>query len=253
MKIKDLYKSERPRERMLEFGPRALSTSELLAVLLRSGTPRMDVLQLSGELLKKADGKLVRLFGMTYDELRSLKGIGLEKACTVMAAFELGRRFLAEESGLDRTPVTGPRRVYELMVPLMKGLEFEELWVLLLSKANYVLGKRKLSSGGLESTTFDPRVVLKEAVRCGASSIVLVHNHPGGNPRPSRADIAQTMAMRKACSSLGITLFDHVIISSDSFYSFADERIYPASRPSSEPPAADGAAPSEFLHPGAQS
>lgn len=226
MRIKELCKSERPRERMLAFGPGAMSTGELLAVLLRSGTSEMDVLQLSAELFRTAGGKLVKLFGMTYDELRALKGIGPEKACTVMAAFELGRRFLEEESGIDKTPVTGPRRVYELMIPLMKGLEHEELWALMLSKANFVLGRQKLSSGGIESTTFDARIVLKEAVKCGASSIILVHNHPGGNPRPSKADIAQTDLIRRACTPLGVSLFDHIIISSDSYYSFADEKIY---------------------------
>ena len=228
MKIKELCESERPREKMFEKGAAALSEAELLAVLLRSGTREAGVLDLAHRLLNMAEGSLTKLFRMSVPAMRKLPGIGPEKACSVMAAFELGRRFLEDESRDRDVPLNTPRRVFELMIPYMKGLGHEELWVLFLNKNNRFTGKLKLSSGGMDTTVIDNRLVMQACVERCATSIVLVHNHPSGDPRPSHNDIVCTAQLRKACSSFNIILLDHVVVCDTTFWSFADERLYGA-------------------------
>lgn len=228
MKMKDICETERPREKMLSKGAVALGEAELLAVLLRSGTREIGVVELANRLLSLAEGSLVRLFSMTCAEMKTLSGIGTEKACSVMAACELGRRFLEEEARVSKTPLTTARRVYEIMIPTMKGMGHEEFWVLFLNKNNRLVGKQILSSGGVDSTVIDTRMVMKACVQKGACSIILVHNHPSGDPKPSHEDIKRTEALRKACSAFGVGLLDHVIVSDDCFWSFADDRLYGA-------------------------
>lgn len=226
MKMKEICVSERPREKMLAKGAAALSEAELLAVLLRSGTREKGVLDLANSLLMLSGGSLVGLFSMKLDELRSISGIGPEKACSLMAAWELGRRFLEEGARMPKTPVTTARRVFELMIPLMKGMDHEEFWVLLLNKSNRLIRKQKLFSGGVDSTSIDTRMVMDECIRRKAVSIVIVHNHPSGDPKPSPADIAWTRKIQLACRSFDIKMLDHVVISDESFFSLTDNRLY---------------------------
>ena len=228
MKIKELCESERPREKMLIKGAAALGEAELLAVLLRSGTRECGAVDLANKLLTLAEGSLVRLFSMALPDLKQVYGIGDEKACSVMAACELGRRFLEEEVRNDSTPLTTPRRVFELMIPSMKGMDHEEFWVLFLNKHNRLLAKQKLSSGGLDSTVIDSRMVMQAALQRNAVGIILVHNHPSGDPRPSHGDITQTEMLKKATAGFGVTFLDHVIVSDSAFWSFADDRLYGA-------------------------
>ena len=228
MKIRELCETERPREKMLIKGVAALSEAELLAVLLRSGTRECGAVDLANKLLALAEGSLVRLFSMTLPDLKQISGIGSEKACSVMAACELGRRFLEEEVKNDSVPLNTARRVYELMIPSMKGMAHEEFWVLFLNKQNRLLAKQKLSSGGMDSTVIDNRMVMQAALQRNAAAIILVHNHPSGEPRPSHGDINMTQALNKACKSFGIHLLDHVVLSDSSFFSFADDRLYGA-------------------------
>ena len=228
MKIRELCETERPREKMLIKGAAALSEAELLAVLLRSGTRECGAVDLANKLLALAEGSLVRLFSMTLPDLKQITGIGSEKACSVMAACELGRRFLEEEVKNDSVPLNTARRVYELMIPSMKGMAHEEFWVLFLNKQNRLLAKQKLSSGGMDSTVIDNRMVMQAALQRNAAAIILVHNHPSGEPRPSHGDINMTQVLNKACKSFGIHLLDHVVLSDSSFFSFADDRLYGA-------------------------
>ena len=158
----------------------------------------------------------------------SLPGIGPGKASSVLAAFELGRRFLQEESSAVKTPMLTARQVYDRMIPQLKGLPHEECWILFLNDYNYLLGMHQVSSGGGNSTVIDKRQIIRIALDKGASSLILVHNHPTGNPTPSRADIKQTDSLRKGISAVGLTLLDHVVIADDSFFSFADDRCYSA-------------------------
>ena len=226
MKMKEICVSERPREKMLIKGAAALSEAELLAVILRSGTKENGVMDLANSLLILSGGSLVGLFAMKLDELRTISGIGPEKACSLMAACELGRRFLEEGARMPKAPVTTARRVFELMIPVMKGLDHEEFWVILLNKSSRLIRKEKLFSGGIDSTNIDVRMVMEECIRRKAVSIVVVHNHPSGDPKPSSVDVAWTRKIERACASFDIRLLDHVIISDESFYSFNDSRIY---------------------------
>ena len=226
MKIKELSAAERPREKMLSRGAGSLSDGELLAVLLRSGNRDASALDLARQLLGLADGRLSALFNLPQERMLSLPGIGPGKAASVIAAFELGRRFLQEEFSLVKKPLLTARSVYEMMIPQLKGLQHEECWVLFLNDHNYLAGKAKVTSGGGSSTVIDVRQVIRTALDKGASAIILVHNHPSGNPTPSPADVRQTDAVRKGVGAVGLTLLDHIVVADDSFFSFSDDRMY---------------------------
>ena len=226
MGIKDLRADERPREKMLARGAGSLSDGELLAVLLRSGNRDCSALDLARQLLDLSDGRLSALFNLPQDRMLSLPGVGPGKAASVLAAFELGRRFLQEASSLVKSPVLTARRVHELMLPRLKGLQHEECWVLFLNEHQYLVGKLRISSGGGNSTTMDIRQIIRAALDKGAGALILVHNHPSGNPRPGPADIRRTEELRKGVATVGLTLLDHVVFADDSCYSFSDDRMY---------------------------
>lgn len=228
MKIKDLQADERPREKMLSRGAGALSDGELLAVLLRNGTREFSALDLARKLLALADGRLGTLFNLSQDKMFSLPGIGPGKAACVIAAFELGRRFLQEESSATKSPVTTARRIYELMIPRLKGLRHEECWVLLLNSRFYPVGRLRASSGGANATVIDMKQIIRMALDKGAEAVVLIHNHPSGNPTPGPADIRETDRIRTGLAAVGLSLLDHIVVADDSFFSFADDRMYRA-------------------------
>ena len=226
MKIKDLSAAERPREKMLSRGAGSLSDGELLAVLLRSGSRDASALDLARQLLGLADGRLSTLFNLPQERMLSLPGVGPGKAASVIAAFELGRRFLQEESSVIKSPILTARRVHELMLPRLKGLQHEECWVLFLNDHQYLVGKVRLSTGGGSSTTIDIRQIIRMALDKAASALILVHNHPSGNPTPGPTDIRQTEALRKGVAAVGLTLLDHVVVADDCCFSFSDDRMY---------------------------
>lgn len=225
MRMKELCLDDRPREKMLDKGAVALSNAELLAILLRTGTGTMNVVEVARELLRTAEGRLNGVAAMTPEKLCAVKGIGLSKAVTVAAAFELGRRSALEEVVPNRTPVSSPRTVYHMMLPVLRGLDHEECWALYLNRANYLLGKERMSVGGMDSTVMDCKAILRRALERKASGVILVHNHPSGSAMPGKADITQTSLLKKALQSCDIQLTDHVVIAEDSWYSFADEQL----------------------------
>jgi len=227
MKIKELTEGERPRERMMKYGAESLGTGELLAVLLRSGTRGESAVDLAQRLLSLAGGSLVQLSQMPLARMRAQRGLGGAKVLPVLAALELGRRFMSEESRLDKISIIAPAQVYRMMKPVLKGLETEECWVVYLNAAKYVIGCECVSSGGLNATIIDVKRIVASALERRAQSLVLVHNHPSGNPRPGREDLTQTQALRRALDAFSIHLLDHVVICDDSYYSFADELVYP--------------------------
>lgn len=225
MRIKEINTEERPRERMASAGAGALSNAELMAILLRTGAGGKNVIELSMELLSHA-GSLTRLAAMSADVLMETKGIGRDKAATIMAAFELGRRFHAESPGITRIPITGPVQIYKIMHPLLKGLDHEECWILYLNRSNYILAKERISTGGLSSTAFDTNMIIRKALEKKADGLIIVHNHPSGNPAPGSADLRQTAALKKAAAIFDISLTDHIVIADTCFYSFSEERIF---------------------------
>ena len=225
MKLKELCIDDRPREKMLEKGPSSLSNAELLAIMIRTGTGKMNVVDVARTLLHTAEGRLNAIADMPMEKLCSISGIGRSKAVTIAAAFELGRRSAAEKIVQDRVPVTSPKDVFRMMLPFMRGLDHEECWAVFLNRANYVLGKDRMSVGGMDSTTMDVKAVLRRALDRKASGVILVHNHPSGSALPGQADIRQTALLRKALQTCEIQLVDHVVIAEDNWYSFADEQL----------------------------
>lgn len=225
MKMKDLCRDDRPREKLLDKGARTLSSAELLAILLRTGTGKMNVVEVARELLKSAGSSLHAVSTMSLERLCEISGIGPDKAATVSAAFELGRRSEAERVASDRMTISSPKDVFRLMLPDMRGLEHEEFWIVFLNRANHVIGKERMSAGGLESTTVDTKAVLRRALDRKASGVIMVHNHPSGSALPGRADITQTDLIRKALRVCDIQLLDHVVVADGGWYSFADETL----------------------------
>lgn len=214
---------DRPREKLLSKGAGALSNAELLAILLRIGTGRKNVVDVAREMLAAADGRLAELASRSAEKLCSVGGIGPGKAAAVVAAFELGRR-LGEESGNCKgMKIDSPRRVCRIMLPYMRDLDHEECWALFLNRANYLIGKEMMSSGGQDMTVVDKRMILRRALERKAASLILVHNHPSGSALPSSEDISQTRDLSKALKSCDLCLIDHVIIAGTSYYSFSDE------------------------------
>lgn len=225
MKIKELGMDDRPREKMAEKGLGALSNAELIATMVRTGSRKDNAVDISRMLLRSAGDSLVTLSGMSVKQMCRTAGIGPGKAASVVAAFELGRRCAVESSTIDKVSITDPAMIYRHMLHLMKGLAHEECWVIYLNRANYILGKERLSSGGTSSTVIDVKMIIKNALEMLASGIILVHNHPSGNPQPGSCDIKQTGILKKAAETFDISLLDHIIIADDRFYSFAEERV----------------------------
>lgn len=202
-----------------------MSSAELLAILLRTGTGKMNVVEVARELLKSAGSSLHAVSTMSLERLCEISGIGPDKAATVSAAFELGRRSEAERVASDRMTISSPKDVFRMMLPDMRGLEHEEFWIVFLNRANHVIGKERMSVGGLESTTVDTKAVLRRALDRKASGVIMVHNHPSGSALPGRADITQTDLIRKALRVCDIQLLDHVVVADGGWYSFADETL----------------------------
>lgn len=229
MKLKELNIEERPRERLIAKGSSALGNAELLAILLRTGSGNKNVLEMSHELLAAA-GSLTELSAMSIDKMQAIGGIGKNKAATITAAFELGRRFAAEGSRSHCRAITNASQIFSIMFPVLKGIDHEECWILYLNRANHILYKEKVSIGGLSSTTIDTNSILRKAIEKKADGIILVHNHPSGNPQPGKADVVETERLKKAAETFSISMLDHVIISDSGYYSFADQMIYDSSQ-----------------------
>ena len=215
---------ERPREKVIANGVQYLSDSELLAILLGSGTRNMTAVELARQVLHKSGNSLHELGRQHISDLVAIKGIGPAKAIILLAAMELGRRRDATQQ-TERIPVKSSDTVFKLFHPILGDLDHEEFWLLMLNRANRVLGRFKVSQGGLSGTVIDTRIILKKALDNLASSIVVCHNHPSGNNQPSDADVKITEKLKKAAEMLEIKLLDHVIIADKSYFSFADEGL----------------------------
>ena len=202
-----------------------MSNAELLAVLLRTGTGGKNAIEVAREVLKEGDSRLGSVADMSIDRLCRISGIGPGKAVAVAAAFELGRRVENEASAGDAMQIDSPKKVYRLMVPRMRDIGHEECWALFLNRANRLIGHEMVTSGAQDVTLIDRRMILRRALEKRAAAVILVHNHPSGNPLPSVDDIEQTRDLGKALKSCGLQLIDHVIVAGKSYYSFSDEKV----------------------------
>lgn len=224
IRIRDLGPDDKPREKALALGIRSLSDAELIAIIFGGGLPGMSVVDMARTILRDCDGRVDNLARLSMNELMSkYRGVGPAKAVSLAAAFELGRRN-SEAAAVREDPVIrSSADVVSLMRPLLAGLEYEEFWVLMLSRANRVTFKRCISQGGTAATVVDVKLLLKRAIDCLAEGIILVHNHPSGNNRPSGEDDGLTRRIREGAGLLGIRVLDHVIIARDRHFSYADE------------------------------
>ncbi|MBP5506142.1 MAG: DNA repair protein RadC [Bacteroidales bacterium] len=220
--IKEWRQEDRPREKMLERGVDALTDAELLAILLRTGSSDCSAVDLARRLLDLSGNSLRGVSNYSLDRITAIKGIGKAKAVTLMAAFEAGRRSLYAGKDSD-TVITDAMDVVRLMTPLLAPLDHEECWVIFLNRNNRIITKERLSSGGVSSTVIDVKMVVKRAVEKLASGIILVHNHPGGKPRPGKKDVEETNELHRAAALLDIKLLDHIIMAGDRYFSFSEE------------------------------
>lgn len=214
--------SDRPREKLIEAGANSLSDSELLSILIRNGANGLPVTALARTILASVDHDLTKLSRMNLQDLSMFRGMGKVKAATVLAALELGRRRRFAEAS-KTIQISNSKDVADLFLPLLSDLSHEEFWVLLLNRANRVIGKSQVSKGGVAGTVVDPKMVYRRAIENTASALVFCHNHPSGNLSPSEADIQLTRKLTDAGKLFDIQVLDHVIIAADRYYSFADE------------------------------
>lgn len=220
--IKNWSQDDRPREKLLSKGKAALSDAELVAILIASGSKNESAVDLSKRILASVDNNLNALGKLTIKQLTAFKGIGEAKAITIAAAMELGRRRRGEEA-LEKKKITSSKSVFELMQPIIGELQHEEFWIIYLNNSNKVIQKNQLSKGGITGTLVDVRLVLKSALEVGATGLVLAHNHPSGTLKPSDADKQITNKLKVAAESLDIKVLDHLIITENAYFSFADE------------------------------
>ena len=223
--INQWAEDDRPREKMLLKGKSVLSDSELLAILIGSGSRNESAVRLCQRILSSVNNNLNQLSKLSIIQLMEFKGIGEAKAISIVAALELGRRRRSEEAA-EFQKITSSKAVFEIMQPLIGELHHEEFWVLYLNNSNKVLHKSQLSKGGMTGTIVDVRIIFKTALECNATSLILAHNHPSGKLQASNADIEITKKLKIAGQQMDILVLDHVIITESGFYSFNDEGIF---------------------------
>lgn len=222
--IKQWAKDDRPREKLLARGPQILSDSELLAILILNGNREKSALDLAKDVLKLGKDSLPELGKLTVRELTKVKGIGEAKAVTIVAALELGRRRQAL-AAREKPVVTSSADVAMYLQTLLRDHRHEVFAVLFLNRANKINHFQIISEGGITGTVADPRIILKKALEEDAVSLILCHNHPSGSLKPSRADEELTRKIKEAATYFDIKVLDHLIVSEDGYYSFADDGI----------------------------
>lgn len=224
--IKSWAEDDRPREKLLLKGRSALSDAELIAILIGSGNAEESAVEVARKILKdeKVKDNLVELGKLSVNDLIKHKGIGEAKAVTIVAAMELGNR-RRETEALQREQVTTSKDAAAIIQRHLADLPHEEFWILMLNRANKVIGKHPVSQGGIAGTVVDAKMVFKPAVEHSASSVILCHNHPSGNLQPSHEDIKLTKKLQDAGTNLDVKVIDHIIVTDSGYFSFADEGL----------------------------
>jgi len=222
--IKSWSETDRPREKLLMRGRESLTDAELLAILIGSGNREITAVGLSQQILKSASNNLHELGRKELSELMFFKGIGEAKAITIAAALEIGRRRQIMNP-IIKPCIESSVDAYNLIAPLLKDINHEEFWILLMNNGGKLIKRLKVSSGGVTQTLVDPRMIFKRALDCLASKIILVHNHPSGTLTPSYQDIGITKKLQKGGKLLDILIDDHIIITENGYFSFSDEGI----------------------------
>ncbi len=222
--IKQWAEEDRPREKLILKGKQALSHAELIAILIGSGSKKLSAVELSKQILSTHDNDLNNLGRLTITDLQKFKGIGEAKAITIIAALELGRRRQLTDVK-ERPKISSSKDAYNCVFSTMEDLNHEVFKILILNRRNLVTKIIEISAGGVSGTIVDPKIIFKKALDANASSIILAHNHPSGNLKPSTADIQVTKKIAAAGMTLEIRVLDHIIISDKGYYSFLDEGL----------------------------
>lgn len=220
--VKEFDSEDQPREKAEKYGYQALTNAELLAIVLRTGRPGLPVTTIARNVMKSNGNKWLNLERKTDEELQEIPGIGPVKTMEIRTMLEIMRRYASENIG-ERPQIGTSKDIYEYMRYKIANLPYEEIWVLFLNNSNQVIDEMKVSEGGSTSSVFDLKKVLKRALLKNAEKIVLCHNHPSGILHPSGPDQIITNNLKKACSTLALTLIDHLIISTEGYYSFHDQ------------------------------
>ena len=224
LKVKDLPLDDRPREKLMLRGVQSLSDAELLAILLRTGTKGKSVITLAQELIK-LHNNLAVLASKSLNTLTKSSGIGKDKAATLLAAFELNRRIQSQTKWFSENKVTSPKDIAEIFIPLLKDELKEKFIIICLNSANKIIKFETISIGSLNSSVVHPREIFKAAIENSSASIILLHNHPSGNPEPSNEDIVITRKLVESGKILDIPVFDHIIIAGVAYTSFVEKKI----------------------------
>lgn len=224
LNLKALAEDDRPREKLATMGRHTLSDAELIAIILRLGNKDETAIQLAQRMLSENGNSINQLAKLSLAELQKYKGVGLVKAVSISAAFELGRR-RKESEVVKRIKITSSQVAYQIFQTRLSDLPHEEFWLLFLNRANQVLRQEYLSKGGISGTVVDTRLVCKLAIENSASGLVIAHNHPSGQSNPSEQDKQITRKLKEALKVFEIVLMDHLIIGDQKYFSFADEGI----------------------------
>jgi len=222
--LKEWSNDDKPREKLLEKGISTLSDAELIAILIGSGNKDETAVELSRRILLDKSSNLNKLGQMSIEELIKYKGIGEAKAISIVAALELGKRRSVSEI-INKNTISSASDIFEIMNVLIGDSNVEKFWAIYLNNANKILKKEEISSGTITQTIVDISIIFKNAILSSATGIILCHNHPSGKLTPSKQDITLTENIKNAAKFLNFKILDHIIISSENFYSFADEGI----------------------------
>jgi DNA repair protein RadC len=225
LSIKNWAEDDKPREKLMLKGKSVLSDAELLAILIGSGSRNETAVGLCQRILKSVDNNLNALGKLSILQLSNFKGIGEAKAISIIAAMEIGRRRRAEDAQ-ELVKISSSKMVFDIMQPIIGELMHEEFWVLYLNNSNKVIAKTQISKGGLTGTVVDKRLVFKNAFENNATAMILTHNHPSGKLKPSDADIEITKELKLAGKQLDVRVLDHIIITENDYYSFADDEKF---------------------------
>lgn len=223
--VHDLPLSERPRERLIKLGTEALSAQEILALILGRGTKGESVMVIAQNLLSEF-GNLKGVVEASVEELTRVKGVGQAKATQLKAAFELSKRIEASANEGKKVPVKSPEDIVRIIKSELKDKKKEHFFVILLDTRNQYLGKDKVSVGSLDTSIVHPREVFKPALSASAASVILVHNHPSGDPKPSEEDIKLTKRLVEAAEIMGIDVLDHIIIGDKNYLSLKAKNLF---------------------------
>ena len=213
---------DRPREKLMNLGAETLSNAELLAILIGSGSPRESAVELMKRVLADCENNLNTLGKLSIADLTPYNGIGEAKAITILAACELGKRRQAADVA-KRPNLNSAAAIYSYMQPKLQDKDVEEAWILLMNQKLDLIEAKCISHGGITGTAIDVRIILKEALLKNATAIALCHNHPSGNPSPSKEDDSITISVKKAADTMRIHFIDHIVVADQRFYSYREE------------------------------